>query len=261
MKDDDSATTAAVDKVKFGLITLFPEMFSAVSAHGITRRAVEQGQMELAFWNPRDFTTDRHRTVDDRPYGGGPGMLMKPEPLTAAVTAAKNEMGSDCPVMMLSPQGRRLDQAGLDELATLPAMILVAGRYEGIDERFIEAEVDQEWSIGDYVLSGGELGAMVMIDGITRLLPGTLGHPQSAQQDSFVEGLLDCPHYTRPERFGQQQVPEVLLQGNHQLIRRWRLKQALGRTAERRPEMIQALSLDEEQQQLLQEFRQEQGTP
>jgi len=188
-------------------------------------------------------------------------MLMKPEPLTAAVTAAKNEMGSDCPVMMLSPQGRRLDQAGLDELATLPAMILVAGRYEGIDERFIEAEVDQEWSIGDYVLSGGELGAMVMIDGITRLLPGTLGHPQSAQQDSFVEGLLDCPHYTRPERFGQQQVPEVLLQGNHQLIRRWRLKQALGRTAERRPEMIQALSLDEEQQQLLQEFRQEQGTP
>lgn len=258
---DGGTSMAAVDKARFGLITLFPEMFDAVAAHGITRRAVEQGQLELAFWNPRDFTTDRHRTVDDRPYGGGPGMLMKPEPLTAAVMAAKDTMGSDCPVMMLSPQGRRLNQAGLQELAALPAMILVAGRYEGIDERFIEATVDQEWSIGDYVLSGGELGAMVMIDGITRLLPGTLGHPQSAEQDSFVEGLLDCPHYTRPEMFGQQQVPEVLLQGNHQLIRRWRLKQALGRTAERRPDLLRALKLDEEQQQLLQEYRQEQGNP
>jgi len=255
------AKTAKANSVKFGLITLFPEMFEAVAAHGITRRAVEQGQIELSCWNPRDFTTDRHRTVDDRPYGGGPGMLMKPEPLTAAVTAAKNEMGGDCPVMMLSPQGRRLDQAGLNELAALPAMILVAGRYEGIDERFIDAEVDQEWSIGDYVLSGGELGAMVMIDGITRLLPGSLGHPQSAEQDSFVEGLLDCPHYTRPELFGQQRVPEVLLQGNHELIRRWRLKQALGRTEQRRPDMLRALDLDEEQQQLLQQYQQEQGTP
>ena len=242
-------------KVKFALITLFPEMFDAISRHGITRRAVEQGQVELSFWNPRTYTKDRHRTVDDRPYGGGPGMLMKPEPLTAAVTAAKKEMGNDCPVMVLSPQGRPLDQAGLNELATLPKMILVAGRYEGIDERFIDAQVDQEWSIGDYVLSGGELGAMVMIDGITRLLPGALGHPQSAQQDSFMDGLLDCPHYTRPELFGEQRVPEVLLQGNHERIRRWRLKQALGRTAERRPDLLRAMELDEEQQQLLRDYR------
>ena len=261
MATQQHAIPTAVDKIRFGLITLFPEMFDAVAAHGITRRAAEQRQIELAFWNPRDFTTDRHRSVDDRPYGGGPGMLMKAEPLTAAVTAAKNEMGQDCPVMMLSPQGRRLDQAGMNELAALPAMILVAGRYEGIDERFIDAEVDQEWSIGDYVLSGGELGAMVMIDGITRLLPGSLGHPQSAQQDSFAQGLLDCPHYTRPAMVRQQQVPEVLLQGNHSLIRRWRLKQALGRTAERRPDLLRALDLDEEQQQLLQQYLREQGTP
>ena len=253
-----SPGSAESDSSKFAVITLFPEMFDAISRYGITARAVQQGRVELAFWNPRDFTSDRHRTVDDRPYGGGPGMLMKPEPLTAAVAAAKRDMGDDCPVMMLSPQGRPLDQAGLDELAALPGMILVAGRYEGIDERFIDAEVDQEWSIGDYVLSGGELGAMVMIDGITRLLPGSLGHPQSAQQDSFVEGLLDCPHYTRPELFGEQRVPELLLQGNHQLIRRWRLKQALGRTADRRPDLLRALELNDEQRLLLQEYRQEQ---
>jgi len=181
---------------------------------------------------------------------------MKPEPLTAAVLAAKDGLGSDCPVMYLSPQGRPLDQAGLIELARLPAMILVAGRYEGVDERFIDAQVDQEWSIGDYVLSGGELGAMVMIDGITRLLPGALGHPQSAQQDSFMEGLLDCPHYTRPEVFDGQQVPAVLRQGDHERIRRWRLEQALGRTMERRPDLVQKMDLNDEQQQLLRGYRQ-----
>ena len=254
----DGSTGTITERVRFGIITLFPEMFDAVSRHGITRRAVEQGQLELAFWNPREFTHDRHRTVDDRPYGGGPGMLMKPEPLVAAVDAAKQALGQDCPVIYLSPQGRRLDQDGLKELSQQAAMILVAGRYEGVDERFISARVDQEWSIGDYVLSGGELGAMVMIDGITRLLPGTLGHPQSAQQDSFMEGLLDCPHYTRPEEFDGQRVPQLLLQGNHEVIRRWRLKQALARTAERRPDLLRAMKLNDEQQQLLQQFMQEQ---
>jgi len=249
--------------VKFGIITLFPEMFEAISGHGVSSRAIAKGLVELSFWNPRDFTHDRYRRVDDRAYGGGPGMVMKPEPLSAAIGAARKAMdeatGSDSPVVYLSPQGRTLTQAGLQELAELPGMILLAGRYEGIDERIIDRHVDQEWSIGDYVLSGGELAAMVMIDGITRLLPGALGHPQSAEQDSFTDGLLDCPHYTRPEALDEQTVPEVLRQGDHDKIRRWRLKQALGRTLERRPELIRARTLDDEQRQLLQEYLQERG--
>ena len=249
--------------MKFAIITLFPEMFEAISGHGISSRAVARGLVELSFWNPRNFTHDRYRRVDDRAYGGGPGMVMKPEPLSAAIAAAKEAMsektGTDTPVVYLSPQGRTLTQAGLQELAKLPGMILLAGRYEGIDERVIERHVDQEWSIGDYVLSGGELAAMVLIDGITRLLPGALGHPQSAEQDSFTDGLLDCPHYTRPEELDGQTVPEVLLQGNHDKIRRWRLKQALGRTLERRPDLIRARTLNDEQRQLLQEYLEERG--
>ena len=243
-----------IGPLKFGLITLFPEMFEAVTAHGITRRAVEQGLVELEFWNPRDFTRDRHRTVDDRPYGGGPGMVMKPEPLGQAISAARQALQPGCPVLSLSPQGRPLDQEGLRELARLPQMILLAGRYEGIDERVIEEHVDQEWSIGDYVLSGGELAAMVIIDGVTRLLPGALGHPLSAEQDSFTAGLLDCPHYTRPDQYQGREVPAVLQQGNHEAIRRWRLQQALIRTRQRRPDLLSRLKLDDEQNQLLQEY-------
>jgi len=192
--------------------------------------------------------------VDDRPYGGGPGMVMMVEPLRAAIRAAKRQVPQGAPVIHLSPQGRVLDQAGLRELSALPGMVLVASRYEGVDERLIAAEIDQEWSIGDYVLSGGELAAMVLIDGVTRLLPGALGHEDSAEQDSFTDGLLDHPHYTRPEVIDGESVPPVLLSGDHAAIRRWRCKQALGRTWLRRPELLQGRPLDEEQQRLLQEF-------
>lgn len=250
--------------MKFGIVTLFPEMFDAVSAYGVSSRAVDNGLVELSFWNPRDYTHDRYRRVDDRAYGGGPGMVMKAEPLSRSIEAAKEAMGADTPVVYLSPQGRPLTQAALQALSGLPGLILLAGRYEGIDERVIDAQVDQEWSIGDYILSGGELAAMVIIDGVTRLLPGALGHPQSAEQDSFSDGLLDCPHYTRPEELPGdpkgRRVPEVLLQGNHQAIRRWRLKQALGRTMERRPDLIRAMALDDEQRQLLREYQAEHPT-
>jgi tRNA (guanine37-N1)-methyltransferase len=239
--------------MQIGVVTLFPEMFDAVLDCGITSRAVDQGLLQLDCWNPRDYTSDRHRTVDDRPYGGGPGMVMKPEPLHAAIQSARAALPV-ARVIYLSPQGRKLDQRGVEELATRAQMILVAGRYEGIDERLIEAEVDEEWSIGDYVLSGGELAAMVLVDAVTRLLPGALGDAQSAKQDSFADGLLDCPHYTRPEEFAGRRVPEVLLGGNHEVIRRWRLKQALGRTWLRRPELLQGRELDKEQKRLLDEF-------
>ena len=244
--------------MKIGVVTLFPDMFDAVIDYGITSRAVDQGLLALVCWNPRDYTSDRHRTVDDRPYGGGPGMVMKIEPLRAAIQAARAQMKT-ARVAYLSPQGRPLDQAGVVELAARDELILVAGRYEGIDERLIETEVDEEWSIGDYVLSGGELAAMVMIDAVTRLLPGALGHEQSAAQDSFAAGLLDHPHYTRPEEYEGRRVPEVLQSGNHEAIRRWRLKQALGRTWQRRPELLAALTLDDEQQALLEEFKREPG--
>ena len=240
--------------MRIDVVTLFPEMLDAVTESGITRRAVEHGLLEVGRWNPRDFTRDRHRTVDDRPYGGGPGMVMMVEPLREAIRAAKRQAPKGAPVIHLSPQGRVLDQAGLRELAALPGMVLVASRYEGVDERLIAAEIDQEWSIGDYVLSGGELAAMVLMDGVTRLLPGALGHEDSAEQDSFADGLLDYPHYTRPEVFEGEAVPKVLLSGDHAAIRRWRRKQALGRTWLRRPDLLERMTLDDEQQTLLQEF-------
>ena len=243
--------------MRIAVVSLFPEMFEAVSAYGVTGRAVAQGQLDLRLSNPRDYTTDRHRTVDDRPYGGGPGMLMKVEPLEAAIAAAREQVGEGGRVVYLSPQGRRFDHAKALEFAALDSLVLVAGRYEGVDERLLEAEVDEELSIGDYVLSGGEVAAMVVIDAVSRQLPGVLGHEQSAEQDSFAEGLLDCPHYTRPEAYGQRRVPEVLLSGNHEAIRRWRLKQSLGRTFERRPDLLEQRTLTSEEEELLAEYRRE----
>ncbi|MDH5446638.1 MAG: tRNA (guanosine(37)-N1)-methyltransferase TrmD [Gammaproteobacteria bacterium] len=244
--------------MRIDVITLFPAMFEAVSQHGITSRAINKGLLELETVNPRMFTTDVHQTVDDRPYGGGPGMVMMVEPLKQAIRTAKQGSTTPSRVIYLSPQGRPLDQRGLLELAGQERLVLVCGRYEGVDERLIQAEVDEEWSIGDYVLSGGELAAMVMIDGVARLLPGALGHEDSASEDSFMQGLLDYPHYTRPEQIDGMSVPSVLLSGDHNKVRRWRLKQALGRTWLRRPELLTALDLNEEQQVLLDEFIHEQ---
>lgn len=246
--------------MRMDVVTLFPGMFAAVTEHGITRRAVEQGILQVGLWNPRDYTHDRHRTVDDRPYGGGPGMVMRMQPLRDAIQAAKAAEETPAQVIYLSPQGRPLDQDGVRELAQRPRLILVAGRYEGIDERLIEMSVDEEWSVGDFVLSGGELAAMVVMDAVTRLLPGALGHEDSAEQDSFADGLLDCPHYTRPEVFEGRKVPEVLLSGDHQAVARWRRKQALGRTWLRRPELLEGLELDKQDTALLQEFIEEQGS-
>jgi tRNA (guanine37-N1)-methyltransferase len=201
----------------------------------------------LQCWNPRDFTQDKHRTVDDRPYGGGPGMLMMVQPLSDAINAAKAAAGDGAKVIYLSPQGRRLDQTGVEELATNEKLILICGRYEGVDERIIETLVDEEWSIGDYVLSGGELPAMTLIDAVSRFVPGVLGKQASAEQDSFADGLLDCPHYTRPEKLNGMTVPAVLLSGNHEKIRRWRLEQSIERTYKRRPDLIDNLALTDEQ--------------
>ncbi|MBL0607169.1 tRNA (guanosine(37)-N1)-methyltransferase TrmD [Aeromonas caviae] len=237
-----------------GVISLFPEMFRAITEHGVTGRAVKSGLLQIECWNPRDFTHDKHRTVDDRPYGGGPGMLMMVQPLRDAIHAAKQAAGDRAKVIYLSPQGRKLTQAGVTELATNQKLILVAGRYEGIDERVIQTEVDEEWSIGDYVLSGGELPAMTLIDAVSRLVPGVLGDQASAEQDSFTDGLLDHPHYTRPEVLDGLTVPEALTSGNHEVIRRWRLKQSLGRTWQRRPELINNLALTDEQESLLAEY-------
>lgn len=242
--------------MKIGIVSLFPEMFSAIRDSGVTGRAVNRGLISLAFWNPRDYAGDRHRTVDDRPYGGGPGMLMQVAPLKEALRAARAELGEQVKTIYLSPQGRLLTQAAVSELAREPALILLAGRYEGVDERLLESEIDEEWSIGDYVLSGGELPAMVVIDAMARLLPGVLGHEQSAQEDSFSNGLLDCPHYTRPELIDGAAVPEVLLSGDHEQIRRWRLQQSLWRTAERRPDLLRQRILSDEEKELLAEPRQ-----
>lgn len=246
-----------------GLITLFPEMFRAITESGITARAVKQELLTVECWNPRDFTPeDSYRRVDDRPYGGGPGMVMLMEPLLAAIVAARvraRELGLAPQVIYLSPQGRRLDQAGVRELAQGNAFILLCGRYEGIDERLIQREVDAEWSVGDYVLSGGELPAMVLMDAVTRLIPGALGHAASAVEDSFSDGLLDCPHYTRPEVYDGEPVPAVLLSGDHAAIRRWRLKQSLQRTLSRRPDLLAGLTFSKEQQKLLDEIRRESG--
>lgn len=243
--------------MKIDVISLFPPMFEAVTEHGITGRAIKNGLLTLRVWNPRDYTEDRHRSVDDRPYGGGPGMVMMGEPLTRAITASRHEQVKGAKVIYLSPQGRRLDHAGVIELTKRAGMILLAGRYEGIDERLLETEVDEEWSIGDYVLSGGELAAMVMIDALARQIPGALGDEDSAQQDSFVDGLLDYEHYTRPEVYAGRRVPEVLLSGDHEKIRRWRLQRSLGRTWLRRPDLLEQLTLTDEQQRLLEEFKQE----
>ncbi len=241
--------------LKIAVISIFPDMFGAIANFGITSRALKQGLVELKAITPRDFAHDRHSTVDDRPFGGGPGMVMMVQPLRDAIAAAKAWAGDDSKVIYLSPQGRTLDQSGVVALASYSNMVLVAGRYEGIDERLIQTVIDEEWSIGDYVLSGGELPAMVLIDAVTRLIPGALGHALSAEQDSFTAGLLDCPHYTRPEEFEGMRVPEVLLSGNHEHIRRWRLKQALGRTWLKRPDLLQAINLTEEQQKLLTDYR------
>lgn len=234
-------------------------MFKALTDFGVTGRAVKQGRVSVGCWNPRDFAHDNYQTVDDRPYGGGPGMLMKIQPLRDAIHAAKQAAGEGAKVIYLSPQGRKLDQAGVLELSKQSKLILVAGRYEGIDERLIEREIDEEWSLGDFVLSGGELPAMTLMDALIRLVPGVLGHDESAQQDSFMEGLLDCPHYTRPEEYEGQAVPDVLLSGNHEKIRKWRLKQSLGRTWQRRPDLLENLELTKEQQKLLTEYLTEQG--
>ena len=238
----------------FGVVTLFPEMIQALTGQGVSGRAVKQEKVSVTCWNPRDYAYDNYQTVDDRPYGGGPGMLMKIQPLKDAIHAAKAAAGEGAKVIYMSPQGRKLDQEGVLELAQHDKLILVAGRYEGIDERLIEAEVDEEWSVGDFVLSGGELPAMTLMDAVIRLVPGVLGHELSAQQDSFMDGLLDCPHYTRPEVYEGEAVPEVLLSGNHEKIRQWRLKQALGRTWQRRPDLLAELELTTEQRKLLTEY-------
>ena len=246
--------------MEIALVSLFPEMFEALSEHGVTGRAVKQGVMTFRHCNPRDYTADKHRTVDDRPYGGGPGMLMKIDPLRQAIAAAREATGNvDAKVIYLSPQGEQFTHAKAVELARDKALILVAGRYEGVDERLLEAEVDEEISIGDYVLSGGELAAMVVIDALSRQLPGVLGHELSAEEDSYANGLLDCPHYTRPEEYLGERVPEVLLSGDHEKIRRWRLKQALGRTHERRPDLLEGRVATPEEEILLAEYLAEQA--
>ena len=247
---------------RIAIVSLFPEMFAAVTEYGVTGRAIRQGLVEVQIWNPRQFTQDRHQTVDDRPYGGGPGMLMQIQPLRDAIYAARSwaqEGDAGAQVIYLSPQGQPLQQEHAAEMAGGDNLVLVAGRYEGIDERLIELSVDAEWSIGDYVLSGGELPAMVLMDTVLRLLPGALGHAQSAQQDSFGDGLLDCPHYTRPEVYEGRAVPEVLLSGDHQRIRRWRLQQALGRTWQRRPDLLAGKTLNDEQRQLLDDYQRQVG--
>ncbi|HCM63978.1 MAG TPA: tRNA (guanosine(37)-N1)-methyltransferase TrmD [Morganella sp. (in: Bacteria)] len=243
-----------------GVISLFPDMFRSITEHGVTGRAVKNGLISIDCWNPRDYTHDRHHTVDDRPYGGGPGMLMMVEPLRKAIHDAKTAAGDNAKVIYLSPQGRKLDQQGVCELAASEKLILVCGRYEGIDERVIQTEIDEEWSIGDYVLSGGELPAMTLIDAVSRFVPGVLGHQASAKEDSFADGLLDCPHYTRPEVLDGMSVPPVLLSGNHAEIDRWRMKQSLGRTWLRRPELLESLALTDEQRMLLADFQREYQT-
>jgi tRNA (guanine37-N1)-methyltransferase len=241
----------------FGVVSLFPDMFQAFTKQGVIGRAIKSNLLELECFNPRDYTHDKHRTVDDRPYGGGPGMLMMVQPLTDAINDAKQKAGGQSKVIYLSPQGKRLDQQTVLRLSEIENLILVAGRYEGIDERVIESQVDEEISIGDYVISGGELPAMVLMDAISRNVPGVLGHVLSAEQDSFTQGVLDCPHYTRPEVLDGKPVPEVLLSGNHEKIRQWRLKQSLGKTWLLRPELLINLALTEEQDVLLNEFKQE----
>ena len=240
------------------VITLFPDMFNALSEFGVTGRAVESGLLQLSFYNPRDYTSDAHRSVDDRPYGGGPGMVMRYEPLSEAIQDARKEL-PNAKVVYLSPQGKSLRQSDFEFVEEDTQIVLLAGRYEGIDERLLQSEVDDEWSIGDYVISGGELAAMIVIDGFSRQIPGVLGHDESAGQDSFSEGLLDWPHYTRPEYVDGMNVPKVLLSGDHDEIRKWRLQQALGRTWSRRPDLLDGKQLDTEQKALLKAYIEQQG--
>ena len=243
--------------MRFDIVTLFPEMITAAASYGVTGRAIERHTVSLSVWNPRDYTHDKHRTVDDRPYGGGPGMVMKYQPLHDAVKSAKQAGSDTAKVVYLSPQGKPITQALLSEACNITQLILVAGRYEGVDERFVEMDCDDEWSVGDYVISGGELAALIVIDAVTRLLPGVLGDEDSAQQDSHMNGLLDYPHFTRPEQLEGHSVPDVLLSGNHADIDRWRMKQALGRTWQRRPDLLKKKNLSTEQEYLLQQFKSE----
>jgi len=251
--------------IRFHVVTLFPEMFAAVTASGISARALEAGLWSLGLWNPRDFTNDNYRSVDDRPYGGGPGMVMLAEPLEKALDAVRDAGGGK--VLYLSPQGRKLDHEKVIELAGRTAVTLLCGRYEGVDERLIERRVDEELSIGDYVLSGGELAAMTVIDAVVRQIPGALGGEKSAAEESFVDGLLDCPQYTRPEIWPEHEtegkvpgrVPDILFSGHHENIRRWRLQQALGRTWLRRPDLLAARKLNDDERKLLEEFQRQRG--
>ncbi len=243
--------------MRFDVVTLFPEMITAAASYGVTGRAIEREIVSLSVWNPRDYTHDKHRTVDDRPYGGGPGMVMKCQPLHDAVKSAKQAGSGTAKVVYLSPQGKPITQALLSETCDISQLILVAGRYEGVDERFVVMDCDDEWSVGDYVISGGELAALVVIDAVTRLLPGVLGDEESARQDSYMNGLLDCPHFTRPEQLEGCSVPDALLSGNHADINRWRMKQALGRTWQRRPDLLKNKNLSAEQEYLLKQFKSE----
>jgi len=245
--------------MRIDVLTLFPDFVQQSAALGVVGRAGERGLLEVATWNPRDYATDNYRRVDDRPFGGGPGMIMLAEPLTACLNAARAASDTPAKVIYLSPQGERLTQRKVRELAARPRVILICGRYEGLDERFIEREVDEELSIGDYVLAGGELAAAVVIDAVGRLQEGALNHADSAAQDSFEDGLLDCPHYTRSDSHGIEGVPAVLLSGDHAAIARWRRKQSLGRTWLRRPDLLAELTLSKQDATLLAEFQAEQG--
>ena len=247
--------------MRFDVVSIFPDMVLDAAGYGVTGKAIEKGLVGLSVWNPRDYTQDKHRTVDDRPYGGGPGMVMKYQPLLDAVAAAKRQSSSASRrVVYMSPQGKLISQRMLQEASEIEQLVLIAGRYEGIDERFIAHACDEEWSLGDYVISGGELAALIVIDAITRLIPGVLGDEDSAKQDSHYNGLLDCPHYTRPERSELGSVPEVLLGGHHAEIERWRMKQAVGRTWLRRPDLLEKVHLTAEQDALLSEFKTEVDT-
>ena len=243
----------------FGVVSLFPEMVNTIGEFGVVGRAQTRKLISLLVENPRDHTSDAHRTVDDRPYGGGPGMVMKYEPVADALRAIKGTLPAACPVVYLTPQGRVFDQATAKRYSELPGLVLLAGRYEGIDERLIESHVDEELSLGDFVLSGGEIAAMAVIDAVVRLLPGVLGDDESAAQDSFMEGLLDHPHFTRPDTIAGKAVPEVLMSGDHAKIARWRLQQSLGRSFERRPDLLEKLDLNDEQRELLDEYLKEQS--
>lgn len=243
--------------MRFDVVTLFPDMITAAASYGVTGRAIQREIVSLSVWNPRDYTNDKHRTVDDRPYGGGPGMVMKYQPLHDAVESAKQASSEPAKVVYLSPQGKPINQALLSEACAVSQLILIAGRYEGVDERFVSKDCDDEWSVGDYVISGGELAALIVIDAITRLLPGVLGHEGSALQDSHMNGLLDYPHFTRPEQIEDSSVPDILLSGNHADIEIWRMKQMLGRTWQKRPDLLKNKKLSAAQENLLQQFKSE----